>query len=269
MSETGFRRYVEIPGSEIYEKVNPKETACESDAAIYRRLKGTCFHYQGKWKRWLPFYGVTDVREVNFQFIGPVERGGRFLIKMTTVNIEQIQEEVDCTIAIEPDQFDAQLSELCSDENWHSTKCQNIMEFSGEPCIMVQIEAARRRKRTLAMLHLLRDCGRDPWKANGLLTLEGMAQESCIFDVETLIVPQAHQRYDRTDELRGLQFVLGWQLDRMACELPTHIAWSCLGLAMTWLCVIAWAGPTSDWATAMAFGQLIASSISLLLLYTR
>lgn len=54
-----------IPGSEIYEELNPKELACESDAAIYQRLQDTCFQFQGTWKRWLPFYGIVDVREVN------------------------------------------------------------------------------------------------------------------------------------------------------------------------------------------------------------
>jgi hypothetical protein len=65
VNKEGLTRFVKIPGGEIYEKLNPKEKACESDAAIYHRLKETCFHHQGKWKRWLPFYGIADVREVN------------------------------------------------------------------------------------------------------------------------------------------------------------------------------------------------------------
>lgn len=65
VTKNGLMRLVKIPGGELYENLNPKEKACESDAAIYHRLKETCFHYQGKWKRWLPFYGITDVREVN------------------------------------------------------------------------------------------------------------------------------------------------------------------------------------------------------------
>jgi hypothetical protein len=65
VSEDGSQHFVEVPGGEIYEELNPREKACESDAAIYQRLKETCFQYQGKWKRWLPFYGITNVREVN------------------------------------------------------------------------------------------------------------------------------------------------------------------------------------------------------------
>jgi hypothetical protein len=55
----------------------------------------------------------------------------------------------------------------------------------------------------------------------------------------------------------------------MAYTLGFNMAWSCLGLAVIWLSVIVWAGPTGDWDTAMAFGQLIAASIPLLLLYTK
>jgi hypothetical protein len=55
---------VRVPGGETYEEINPKEMACESDTAIYDRLVETCFDHKGKWKRWLPFYGVTNVREV-------------------------------------------------------------------------------------------------------------------------------------------------------------------------------------------------------------
>jgi hypothetical protein len=103
---------------------------------------------------------------------------------MMPINIDQVREEADRTIALEPDDVDAEFDEVCSDENWHSTKCQNMMDVLPLPCIKVQIEAARQRKRKLAMLHLLKDCARDPWNANGLRTLEGMAKESCIFDIE-------------------------------------------------------------------------------------
>jgi hypothetical protein len=80
-------------------------------------------------------------------------------------------------------QIDAEFGEVCSDENWHSTKCQDMMDVLLVSCIRVQIEVARQRKRKLAMLQMLRDCARDPWNANGLRTLEGMAQDSFIFEI--------------------------------------------------------------------------------------
>jgi hypothetical protein len=102
---------------------------------------------------------------------------------MTSVDIDKVREEQDRIIALEPDRVDSELGEVCLDEYWHSTRCQNMMDFS-LPCIQVQVEAARQRKKKLTMVHLLRDCARDPYNANGLNTLEGMAQESCILDVE-------------------------------------------------------------------------------------
>ena len=64
-SKTGITSPVKALGGVTYEKLNPREKAYESDATIYQRLKESCFHYQGKWKRWLPFYGIIDVQEVN------------------------------------------------------------------------------------------------------------------------------------------------------------------------------------------------------------
>ena len=42
---------------------------------------------------------------------------------------------------------------------------------------------------------------------------------------DRIVVPLHHQRYDETDEARGLEFVLSWQLNRMAWILPINIAW--------------------------------------------
>jgi hypothetical protein len=103
---------------------------------------------------------------------------------MTPVDIDKVREEQDRIIALEPDRVDSELGEVCLDGYGHSTKCQNMMGFLSEQCIQVQIEAARQRRKKLTMVHLLRDCARDPYNANGLNTLEGMAQESCILDVE-------------------------------------------------------------------------------------
>lgn len=49
----------------IYEKMMPWDNACESDNDIYWRLVDACYQYLGWWKRWLPYYGITEVLEVN------------------------------------------------------------------------------------------------------------------------------------------------------------------------------------------------------------
>jgi hypothetical protein len=83
------------------------------------------------------------------------------------------------------------------------------------------------------------------------------------------VVPHCQQPYDSTDELPGIQFILGWEWDRITYEVPVGMAWIFLGLAVIWLCVIAFGGSVGDWQTAMAFGQLLAASVSLLFLYAR
>lgn len=65
----------------------------------------------------------------------------------------------------------------------HSTKCPASFGLDST-CILEMPEEAHLRKRRLDMLFLLKNCTRDPRKANGLRTLEGMAQESCIYELE-------------------------------------------------------------------------------------
>jgi hypothetical protein len=116
-----------------------------------------------------------------------------------------------------------------------------------------------------------------------------MAQASCIYDLEyvqknfptityltvfsrgknKVITPQLNQPYDQTDTVRGIEMVMGWQIDRMKLEVPRFIAWAWFSLAVIWLCVIVWGGRTSDWSTAMAFGQLLAACVGLVIIHAR
>ena len=63
---------------------------------------------------------------------------------------------------------------------------------------------------------------------------------------------------------------MGWQFDRAVSEVPLPIAWVWFSVATIWLCVLAWGwGGKNDWGTAMAFGQLLAASVSLIVLYAK
>ncbi|KAJ5059439.1 hypothetical protein J3E74DRAFT_347604 [Bipolaris maydis] len=245
----------------IYEKLDPKENARESDAAIYQRLNDACFQYHGKWKHWIPFYGVVDVHEVEFRLLGDPDRTGPIPIHIYPVNVEEIRKKMEQTIALEPD-YD--FGDHCNEQGWHSRDCESMMDTSDDLCLNDRIQMARQRMEKFDILYLLKDCARNPWKANGLQTLDGMAQESCIYNTKQVIVPGRQQSYYRKDKLRGIEFVMGWQMDRITCEMPVKIAWIWFSLAITWLCVIVWGGSTRDWATAMAFGQLFVAFISLI-----
>ena len=52
---------------DVYDDLEPSE----SDSIVYKRMVDKCFEYHGSWKRWLPFYGITDVREVEVSFRVP------------------------------------------------------------------------------------------------------------------------------------------------------------------------------------------------------
>ena len=51
-------------GDEVYHEMGPKEMSFESDAAVFERLKWACFESQGRWRKWIPFYGITNVEEI-------------------------------------------------------------------------------------------------------------------------------------------------------------------------------------------------------------
>ena len=110
-----------------------------------------------------------------FQFLGTSDRSGRFPIHIYPIDIVKIREESDHTIALEPN--NPELEDFCYRDS-HSRECLNIMDMFPLPCIMDQAKAARRRKKRLDVLYLLRECARDPLYANGLRTLEGLAKEA-------------------------------------------------------------------------------------------
>lgn len=36
----------------------------DDDATIYQKLNVACYKHYGRWKRWVPFYGIVDAHEV-------------------------------------------------------------------------------------------------------------------------------------------------------------------------------------------------------------
>ena len=63
---------------------------------------------------------------------------------------------------------------------------------------------------------------------------------------------------------------MGWQVDRAVSGVTLSISWVWFILAIIWLGVLAWGwGGKNDWGPAMAFGQLLAVSVSLIVHYAR
>lgn len=68
--------------------------------------------------------------------------------------------------------------------------------------------------------------------------------------------------------MRGVCVTLGWNLGRMLRHIRVRSVYTMVGLAIVWFGTVIWAGHRGDWSTAMAFGQLLAASIVLIVHHT-
>jgi hypothetical protein len=103
---------------------------------------------------------------------------------MNPVEPSNVSEECEKIIARYPTGPYLDINDACLDDYHHSGQCIVGMEEWSQPCIRVDAEKAEQRRNRLLFLSHLKDCARDPARANGLRTLEGLAQESCIYDTK-------------------------------------------------------------------------------------
>lgn len=78
-------------------------------------------------------------------------------------------------------------------------------------------------------------------------------------------MPVPHERFQGTEEMRGLHFVLGFQTDRIGIELPFRISCAWLGITAVWLCLVIWGVGSRNWGIAIALAQVVAASISIII----
>ena len=108
-----------------------------------------------------------------------VDANGSFPIHLYPFDPRLVRKQADLDIefaAIDED-------DSCADW-WHSERCQIRMDHTTEPCIQLQAERARRRKVKLESLYMLKKCVQRPESADSERTFEGMAMDSCIFDMQ-------------------------------------------------------------------------------------
>lgn len=67
---------------------------------------------------------------------------------------------------------------------------------------------------------------------------------------------------------RGIYVTLAWDFSRMLRHVKIASIYTVMGLAVVWLGSVLWAGHRGDWSTALAFGNLLAASLALLLHHT-
>lgn len=124
-----------------------------------------------------------DADLFQFRFAGKVEKSDISPIRMRTIDIAKIQEELDRTISRKPDSIDIEFDNACTRDGWHTAQCRVEMDVLGIPCILGRVLAAKDHKRRLDTLDELTKCARNPFQANGKRILEGLAIDSCIYTI--------------------------------------------------------------------------------------
>lgn len=130
---------------------------------------------------------------MQFEFLRAKDQDGLYEIyDVTPVDIEGVENWADYIIKErEACNNNAKItSEYCdSYMHMHAQGCpkydDQVEDILGpQECIEDMAFKAVKRKHGLKKLYLLKQCARNPHKANGLGTLDGMAQDSCIYNTK-------------------------------------------------------------------------------------
>jgi len=117
---------------------------------------------------------------LQIKFDGRVGPNDRFLGLIETVDLEKTEENCHQAIKDLPVAGDWNGWDECC-KGYHINECRRAMEAVRSECLTVAAEKARERLKRMHLGYLLKQCARDPDSANGLETLRGIAQESCIY----------------------------------------------------------------------------------------
>lgn len=133
---------------------------------------------------------------LQFKFLRAEDQDGLYEIyDVTPVDIEQVKKNADNIIKeSEACDNDAKITMEYCDGYMHNSGCPvstydpQLGFFMDPPtCIQEEANEAMKRKDKISMLKtkdVLKECAQSPQKANGRGTLDGMAQDSCIYNTK-------------------------------------------------------------------------------------
>ena len=130
---------------------------------------------------------------MQFEFLRAKDQDGLYEIYgVTPVDIERVENWADGTVKKNKEcNICAKItSEYCNNDlGTHKPGCpkydDQLEDFRGpQECIQDTAFKAVKRKHGLKKLYLLKQCASNPHKANGLGTLDGMAQDNCIYNTK-------------------------------------------------------------------------------------
>jgi hypothetical protein len=188
---------------------------------------------------------------------------------MMSVDIEKTKKDCQEAIDMEPVPGEDNGWDHCGSAG-HAKDCDIAMTHWDQKCLTVSAEKAKERLRRIPLRYLLTTCARNPAEANGLdpSTLSGMTQDSCIYPTcgaDKVEIPSMNKPWNGKTPIRALHFAFGWQTDRIKLELPYLVSVGGFGIAIVWFAVLVSRGTGFDWNGALALGQVVAASVTILI----
>jgi hypothetical protein len=225
-------------------------------------------------------YTLLTMSQFHFDDIG---EDGQAPVQVIPLSADEIRDEAQQTVDSAPSDVDYEYGMACSGPPYHTDGCEVDQEH-GLLCIQDRLFEAYTRLHGYRSRHWLKECLQKPERAQARRFLEqGLLQKSFVYQHEEVsIIPQTIRSIflieiqavglpvdakglANSGEMRGIFVTLGWNVSRMLFHLRVGSVYTLVGLAIVWIFSVLWAGHRGDWSTAMAFGQLLAASLTLIL----
>jgi hypothetical protein len=205
----------------------------------------------------------------------------------TEEEIENILADARNVIEEGPSPFDLQHNDACWGAPYHSKECRDLTEHFGVECKSDSVIKAEARIRAVSRRHWLKEGIRRPSEATIRSALGGMTQEAFVYKIlhvsilridsrtwfinwsqKRIRLPSTRDNLCESREIRGIHVALGWDTRSILRHLKVGLVWVTFAVASTWFGTFIWAERFGDWGTALAFGQLLAASIAIVMLHT-
>ena len=123
---------------------------------------------------------------MKFRFDDSVKPDGSYPIQIIPIDLEAVSK--DCKKALSCGPMPNSVPNLQCYLQQHTQKCEFNWAVHSRQCVFKELVNAEERLDRISTLSLLTKCGQNPAKANGAKTLEGMAQEGCIYKIRYFLL---------------------------------------------------------------------------------
>ncbi|KAE9373930.1 hypothetical protein N431DRAFT_482792 [Stipitochalara longipes BDJ] len=224
------------------------------EVKIYRDMAAKLYETQPWWLKYNPFCQVLGVEEVEFRFLKKQEND--FSVVIEKLDLLQIKTELvsrledaknySCKIT-DLDEYPESCYEDANTGGWthdnqHCINAREVIPFL--ECPFKEEKEFSRKLDRLRLLSLPLLCFKDPGKAANQRTLEGMAQDSCVYRTSGIRGYRGFKPRVAEAKFRGLMFCFGFQRVWTPFDAPT----------MALMIVTLWKVRGGSWEVAFAAG---------------